>query len=105
MRSLVISLVLLLAACEAKGPPSGPEETCTRACVARVSRCDESKCARGCNLALDRLQEKEGETVLGCVARGKGACDDQEWASCAVHVGSHLDGGPPPPPPPSDDYE
>ncbi|MGH7439588.1 MAG: hypothetical protein ACRENE_28190 [Polyangiaceae bacterium] len=57
-------------------------------------------CARGCNLVIDRLVEREGDGVVTCVARTQGDCGDRTWARCAAHVGPHVDGGPPPPSPP-----
>jgi hypothetical protein len=109
MRALVLatslSVALACAGCQAREPPIGPEETCTRPGGSRAPRCNEEQCARGCNLALDRLQERQGDVVIGCVAKSTGACDDTTWAGCAVRVGVHEDGGPPAPPPPSEEYE
>ncbi|MEI7894194.1 MAG: hypothetical protein WCI05_13960 [Myxococcales bacterium] len=101
MTRILIGTLLLLAACRAKGAPRTPEETCASACTARVARCGAEECARGCNFILDRLVEREMDTVLACVAKTS-ACDDPAWAKCAVLVGVHLDGGPPPPPPPDE---
>jgi hypothetical protein len=61
------------------------------------------QCARGCNLVLDRLAEREGDRVLACVAASAVACDDRLWSRCATRIGPHADGGPPPPAPPADD--
>jgi hypothetical protein len=102
---LLGSLVSLgSAACHSQGPQGRPEVQCKDACTARASnRCSESECERGCRFILDRLIEHEGSQVVSCIAAGKGACDDQAWAECAVRVGAHADGGPPPPPAPSTD--
>jgi hypothetical protein len=114
-RFVLIALALATgatgAACNAKGPPGGFEQTCARACEARDKACEPAECWRGCNLVLDRLAEHEGEHVIACVATamsgpgGPGApkaCDDRLWARCAARIGAHADGGPPAPPPPRD---
>jgi len=95
-------LLPVLAACQAASPAGGPEATCTRACEASASRCSSSQCARGCNLVLDRLAEREGGHVLSCVAASDSSCDDHVWSRCATRIGPHADGGPPPPPPARD---
>ncbi|HXN34409.1 MAG TPA: hypothetical protein VN894_21250 [Polyangiaceae bacterium] len=51
-------------------------------------------------MVLDRLAEKEGGSVLACVAKATPSCDDRAWAACAARVGTHAGGGPPAPPPP-----
>jgi len=99
-RAVALGLVFLLA-CEAEAPPRGPEATCTKACAARAPSCSARECARGCNLVLDRLVEREGGHVLACIARGRPStpsCDDRAWARCAALTGPHVDGGPPAPP-------
>jgi hypothetical protein len=86
-------------------PPTGVERSCVRECARRVPICSESRCARGCNLVLDRLAEREGPRVVACMAARHGECDDWAWSRCAAWIGDHADGGPPPPAPPSDDVE
>jgi hypothetical protein len=100
----VLAAALVAVACAPSVPARGPEARCAEACANRAPRCGKAACARGCNLVIDRLVEREGEGVLACVAAGTGACDDRTWARCAARVGPHADGGPPPPPPPQD-YE
>lgn len=95
-------LAAALLGCQAASPAGGPEATCARACLSSARRCSASQCARGCNLILDRLAEREGGNVLACIAATSRACDDREWSRCATRVGPHADGGPPPPPPPRD---
>ena len=90
-------LLLFLAACNSNTAPRTPEETCVASCGART-KCSDDECARGCNLSLDRLIEREGDAVVACVASA-GACADTAWAKCATRVGVHADGGPPAPPP------
>jgi|CZKU01.1.fsa_nt_gi hypothetical protein len=114
MRFLLAAAAVSIAAgtaCNAKGPPCGPEETCARGCESRDKACTREECWRGCNLVLDRLAEHEGDHVLACVATAASAasaakaaapCDDRVWARCAVRVGAHADGGPPAPSPPRD---
>ncbi|MBV9946336.1 MAG: hypothetical protein JOZ69_05780 [Myxococcales bacterium] len=87
------------AACRPDQPPRGPERDCFEACRSGSPRCGERACARGCNLILDRLLEREAASVLACVARSAPRCDDRTWAACAARVAIHADGGPPPPPP------
>ena len=88
--------------CHALAPANRPIDTCVQACTTRGSRqCSEGECARGCEFILDRLIEKEMDPVLACVARTQRRCSDVVWASCAVHIGVHADGGPPAPSPPT----
>jgi hypothetical protein len=102
-RLVLAGLVLLgLAACQAESAPRGLEATCAKSCEVRASQCSPHECHRGCNLAIDRLAEGQGDNVLACVARTKNACDDHTWAHCATLIGVHADGGPPPPLPPPD---
>lgn len=54
-------------------------------------------------MILDRLVEREGENVIGCVASSPRRCTDVVWADCASRVGVHADGGPPGPPPPQEE--
>ena len=100
--TLAVSALVVLAACNSKEPPSGPEAICASACEANASQCTRHQCARGCNLILDRLAEGEGDHVIDCVAKTAQTCDDRAWAHCAARVGVHADGGPPAPRPPSD---
>lgn len=97
--SSALLAALLATGCRAADPPPTPEETCVAACGARAKGCTKDQCESGCNLALDRILEREGDKVVGCVAK-RAACDDPTWAECATLVGPHADGGPPPPPPP-----
>jgi hypothetical protein len=100
---VLTGLVLLgLAACQAESPPRGIEATCAKSCEVRASQCSSHQCNRGCNLAIDRLAEGQGDKVLACVVRNKSACDDRTWARCATLIGIHADGGPPAPLPPPD---
>jgi len=95
-------------ACAPQAPPTGPEELCIRACETRVAGCTPRACRRGCNLAVDRLLQREGDGLLACVSRtgglpsGEPACSERVWARCATLVGPYADGGPPAPPPPRD---
>lgn len=105
-RSLLPGLwTVLLAACQAEAPPRGLEATCAKSCEVSASRCTAHECRRGCNLVMDRLAENEGDTVLACIARTKGACDDRAWSRCATRIGPHADGGPPAPRPPPEFVE
>ncbi len=100
MKRSAVSLAValgVLGACEGARSPARSEDACALACEQRIPRCGPAACARGCTLALDRLLEHEGETVVACVAASRSACDDWLWAECAAKVGPHLDGGPPPP--------
>jgi hypothetical protein len=100
--ALLLPVVLACLACSyEQPPPRGPESSCVDACHARVPRCSDTECARGCNLVIDRLEQHEGDTVIACVAAST-TCVDRRWAACAARVGPHADGGPPPPPPPKD---
>jgi hypothetical protein len=90
---------LALAGCQAEAPPRGLEATCAKGCELQAAQCSPHQCRRGCNLAIDRLAEGQGDTVLACVARSQRGCDDPAWAHCATLVGVHADGGPPAPPP------
>ena len=107
MRFVWVSVFVLagLAACRVSQPQGRAEEGCVAQCKAKASqRCTEDACIRGCRFVLDRLMEHEGPNVVACVATGpKAACTDDVWASCAVHLGIHADGGPPAPPPPEDE--
>jgi hypothetical protein len=94
----VFAVACVFVACAGPRAPSRPDEACAAACERRIPRCGATACARGCQLALDRLVEHEGPAVLACVAASPAACDDWLWADCAAHVGPHADGGPPPPP-------
>jgi hypothetical protein len=103
LRSIVLACVCLLAlSCQAASPAGGPEATCARACQNDAKGCSASQCARGCNLILDRLAEREGGHVLACVAAAASSCEDRVWSRCATRIGPHADGGPPPPLPPRD---
>jgi len=110
-RALVPALLLagLVHGCGPETPPTGPEQTCVKACETRVAGCSPRDCRRGCNLVVDRLVERQGDHVLACVARtasaapGERACGDRAWAGCAVRIGPYADGGPPAPPPPRED--
>lgn len=99
--AVVASVSAAPLACRAVEPTNRPVEACMASCAKRASRqCSEAECNRGCELVLDRLIERETETVVRCVARGNRRCTDVVWAECAAHVGPHADGGPPAPPPP-----
>ena len=102
--STALLLLGLAAACHTNSPDGRAEQSCVDDCTARArSRCSERECIRGCKFSLDRLLEHEGRNVVGCVAGGKGACDDVAWADCGARIGVHADGGPPAPPAPGDD--
>jgi hypothetical protein len=108
MRSVLVCACLValsLVACQATSPAGGPEATCARVCESSATRCSSSQCARGCNLVLDRLAEREGGHVLACVAASQSTCDDRLWSRCATRIGPHADGGPPPPKPPRDNED
>jgi hypothetical protein len=81
------------------GPLDGPERDCAQSCASVAARCSARQCASGCSVAIDRLAQGEGPSVVACVAQ-EPRCDDRAWAHCAVRVGPYADGGPPPPPPP-----
>ena len=90
-------------ACRALEPANRPLDRCRLACVAKAKQaCSEDECERGCEFILDRLVEREGETVIACVAKHPRRCNDVVWADCAAWVGPHADGGPPGPPPPQE---
>lgn len=110
----VIAASLVAATAALAGPtgchsrsPGKPIETCTRACEIRAERqCSSDECARGCELILDRIVEREADTVIQCVASVARRCGDAIWAICAARVGPHADGGPPAPEPlPMEDEE
>lgn len=112
LRALLLSLAVVLvaltalSACRAVEPTNRPISMCMKSCAERASRqCSESECERGCELILDRIVEREGTHVIGCVARQSRGCGDIVWAECASNIGAHADGGPPAPPPPADDWE
>ncbi|MGD0675923.1 MAG: hypothetical protein ABSC94_10920 [Polyangiaceae bacterium] len=106
-RALFLSLLFAVegAACTVESPPRGPEQTCAAACGTRAPRCTRHECARGCNLVLDRLVEREGDHVVECVAHSREPCEDPLWAHCATRIGPYADGGPAPPPPHRDDFD
>lgn len=97
-----VAIALVLAGCQAEAPPQGLEAVCAKVCEVHARQCSSHQCGRGCNLVLDRLAEREGNSVLACVAKAGAACDDHVWSGCATRVGPHADGGPPPPSPPPD---
>jgi hypothetical protein len=102
----LFSLVVLLSACRAVEPSNKPVDFCIDACEKRASKqCSSSECNRGCEFVLDRLVERETETVISCISRTPRRCTDVVWAECAASVGPHIDGGPPAPPPPNEDWE
>jgi hypothetical protein len=103
--ALVIGL-FVLASCRAVEPANKPVDACIDMCEKKASRqCSSSECNRGCEFILDRLVERETDTVVSCVARAPRRCTDVVWADCAAHVGPHLDGGPPAPYLPPEDWE
>jgi hypothetical protein len=105
VRSIVFALfAAVLTACNAHDTPTHPEEACAISCASKATRCTQDECARGCNLTLDRIIEREEDRVISCVARASGACNDATWSTCATDIGPHVDGGPPPPPPAPDDW-
>ncbi|HWL86671.1 MAG TPA: hypothetical protein VNO21_12765 [Polyangiaceae bacterium] len=91
--------------CRVSQPQGRAEGRCVDECKVKAeARCSEEACIRGCRFVLDRLMEHEGSGIIACVATGKkAACNDDAWATCAVNIGVHADGGPPEPPPPSED--
>jgi hypothetical protein len=100
MRGAATAVLLAAAsviACAGSRSPERPDDACAATCAERIPRCGATACTRGCQLALDRLVENEGEPVLACVARSSAPCDDWLWAECAARVGPHIDGGPPAP--------
>jgi hypothetical protein len=100
------SVTLAVAGCPAAARPPHPIEQCAEACHKKAAAvCSEAECARGCELVLDRIVERESAHVVACVARSRRRCTDMAWAECAARVGPHADGGPPalPPPDPFDE--
>lgn len=96
--------LVALSACRAVEPRNRPLEHCRHACETNAKNvCTPHECERGCEFSLDRLVERETEPLIACVAKSTRRCGDVVWASCAVLIGPHADGGPPAPPPPSDD--
>jgi hypothetical protein len=104
-KAILLAAFASSVSCRAVEPANHPEEKCQQACNARVSKCNESGCERGCRFILDRLVEREGNNVLACVAKAPGVCEDRLWADCAARVGPHVDGGPPPPAPPPEGFD
>lgn len=91
-----LALLALLATATACKGPATPEARCEAKCAARAQgRCAEKECERGCAFVLDRIVEREDDTVLACMSGGKGPCDDAAWAQCAAAVGVHASGAPP----------
>ncbi len=87
-----VAMLVLLAAC--KGADA-PEAKCEAKCTAKVATsCNAKQCSRGCAFILDRIIEREDDTVLACIGSAKG-CDDPAWAECAAAVGVHVSGAPP----------
>jgi len=84
-------------------PSERPEVACANACAKQIVGCSERECARGCELVLDRLVEREQPTVIACMQESK-QCGDGDWAACAARVGPHVDGGPDVPPPPPSEF-
>ncbi|HLK41219.1 MAG TPA: hypothetical protein VKU41_30920 [Polyangiaceae bacterium] len=69
----VLAASVLSSACGVESPPTGPEETCVRACRTTAAQCSRDDCARGCELVLDRLVQHEGDHVLACVGQAQSA--------------------------------
>jgi hypothetical protein len=89
------------SACRVLEPSNKPIDGCRRYCEAKAKhQCSDDECARGCELILDRILEREGQQVVDCVASTPRRCTDVVWADCAARIGPHLDGGPPGPAPP-----
>jgi hypothetical protein len=104
--AIVAGALAAAAACGSFAPANRPEARCHQACLSRAgAKCTEEACVRGCRFVLDRLIEREGDNVVGCVARNKGGCADPVWAECAARVGRLADGGPPGPPPPKEGFD
>lgn len=109
--ALIASVVLVglavglsSASCRVFEPSNKPIDACRRSCETKAKKqCTETQCERGCEMILDRLVEREGERVIGCVAASPRRCTDVVWADCAAKVGVHADGGPPGPPPPPEE--
>ncbi len=101
----LLGLGLALLGCPAAARPPHPIEQCTELCRTKArSACSEPECARGCELVLDRIVEREAPGIIACVARSRRRCSDAAWAECGVLIGPHADGGPPALIPP-DDFE
>ena len=98
MRLSVMPIALLLLAGCPQEPRERPDVACADVCKKRVVGCSEHQCDRGCAFILDRLVEREQDPILQCMVTTHG-CDDAQWASCAVRIGVHADGGPDVPPP------
>lgn len=99
-----LALTVASASCRVVEPSNKPLDACRRSCESKANKqCTDNQCERGCEMILDRLVEREGERVIGCVAASPRRCTDVVWADCAARVGPHADGGPPAPPPPPDD--
>lgn len=96
MKSAFFVVLLVLCACPME-PRERPDVACAEACKKRIVGCSSHACERGCAFVLDRLVENEQDTVLKCMTDSK-ACEDPDWAACAVRVGVYADGGPGPPP-------
>ena len=97
------SLAALAGACRGGAPI--PEIACSEQCEKVAGRrCSPKECARGCAFVLDRLVEREGASVLSCIAGGTGPCNDQAFAECAARV-PYPDGGPPGLPPVDDSID
>jgi hypothetical protein len=111
MRRIALLLVLVVGplsyqACRIYEPSNRPLDNCHAKCVKIANReCSDDECWRGCEFIMDRIVEREGKTVITCVANGARRCTDVVWADCASHVGYHGDGGPPGPAPPADEDE
>jgi hypothetical protein len=51
--------------CRIYEPANKPVDLCRKSCVKKAkNQCTEDECERGCEFILDRLAEREGETVL-----------------------------------------
>jgi hypothetical protein len=102
---LILALGMAIpSACRAVEPSNRPLDACQRSCEKKAARqCSEHQCQRGCEMILDRLVEREGDAVIGCIASSPRRCTDVVWADCASRVGAHADGGPPGPPPPEEE--
>ena len=98
MRLMVMPVALVLLAGCPEEPRERPDVACADVCKKRLLGCSEHQCDRGCAFILDRIVEREQDTVLQCMVNTRG-CDDEQWAHCAVRVGAHADGGPDVPPP------
>jgi hypothetical protein len=95
----LVAGILVMLGCSTQ-PIAHPEATCQKRCMARAQgRCNEAECNRGCHFVLDRLLERQGDSVIACVAEARmdKSCEDRAWAGCAARIGVHADGGPPVP--------